>query len=63
LDFVWGSKLNDHFDVKFVANNILNPLVKFEQGKEGTAPLAEESNLITSYKRGIGFSMNLSYTF
>uniref|UniRef100_UPI00262E30C6 TonB-dependent receptor domain-containing protein n=1 Tax=Flavobacterium sp. TaxID=239 RepID=UPI00262E30C6 len=63
LDFVWGSKLNDHFDVKFVANNILNPLVKFEQGKDGTAPLAEESNLITSYKRGTGFSMNLSYTF
>jgi outer membrane receptor protein involved in Fe transport len=63
LDFVWGSKLNDHFDVKFVTNNILNPFVKFEQGKDGTAPLAEDSNLITSYKRGTGFSMNLSYSF
>lgn len=63
LDFVWGSKLNDHFDVKFVANNLFNPYIKFEQGTNGTSPIAEPSNLISSYKRGVGFSLNLSYTF
>ncbi len=63
LDFVWSSKLSEHFDVKFSADNLLNPDRKFELGKEGTSPITEASNLISNYKKGVGFSLNLSYTF
>lgn len=63
LDFVWSSKLSEHFDLKFTADNLLNPDRKFEQGKDGTSPIAEDSNLISNYKKGVGFSLNLSYTF
>lgn len=63
LDFVWSSKLSEHFDLKFTADNLLNPDRKFELGKDGTSPIAEDSNLISNYKKGVGFSLNLSYTF
>lgn len=63
LDFVWSSKLSQHFDVKFSADNLLNPDRKFELGTNGTSPINEKSNLISNYKKGVGFSLNLSYTF
>ncbi|HJY14246.1 MAG TPA: TonB-dependent receptor, partial [Flavobacterium sp.] len=63
LDFVWGSKLSEHFDVKFTADNLLNPLRKLEFGNDGTIKVAEESLLANSYKKGIGFSLKLGYTF
>lgn len=63
LDFVWSSKLTQHFDVKVSADNILNPDRKFELGTDGTSPITEKSNLISNYKKGVGFSLNLSYTF
>ena len=63
LDFVWSSKLSNHFDLKFSADNLLNPEIKLEQGNNGTIPLGEISNIVESYKKGVGFSLNLSYTF
>ena len=63
LDLVWNSKLLNHFDLKFSADNILNPDRKFEQGNDGTSTITEASNVISNYKRGVGFSLNLSYTF
>jgi outer membrane receptor protein involved in Fe transport len=63
LDLVWGSKISEHFDVKFTADNLLNPLRKLEFGNDGTLKVAEESLLANSYKKGIGFSMKLGYTF
>ena len=63
LDLVWSSKLSSHFDLKFSADNILNPEIQFEQGNNGTTPIQENSNVIDSYKKGVGFSLNLSYTF
>lgn len=63
LDFVWGSKISEHFDVKFTADNLLNPVRKFEFGDKGTLPFAEESHLSNSYKKGVGFSLKLGYTF
>jgi outer membrane receptor protein involved in Fe transport len=63
LDFVWSSKLSEHFDLKFSADNILNPNRKFELGKDGTSPIIESSNIISNYKKGTGFSVNLGYTF
>ena len=63
LDFVWSSKLSNHYDLKFSADNLLNPDRKFEQGNDGTSQITEASNIISNYKKGIGLSLNLSYTF
>ncbi|PKB16330.1 TonB-dependent receptor [Flavobacterium sp. 5] len=63
LDFVWGSKISEHFDVKFTADNLLNPERKLEFGNDGTLKIAEESLLANSYKKGVGFSVKLGYTF
>ncbi|MFB9107205.1 TonB-dependent receptor [Flavobacterium gyeonganense] len=63
LDFVWGSKVSEHFDVKFTADNILNSWRKREFGNNGTLKVDEESLLANSYKKGIGFSLKLGYTF
>ena len=63
LDFVWNNKINEHFDLKFSADNVLNPVVKLELGDESKNTLIETSNLYKTYKRGVGFSFSLSYTF
>jgi outer membrane receptor protein involved in Fe transport len=63
LDLVWGSKVSEHFDVKFTADNLLNPLRKLEFGNDGTLKVDEQSLLANSYKKGIGFSLKLGYTF
>ncbi|MCD0467389.1 TonB-dependent receptor [Flavobacterium sp. ENC] len=63
LDLVWGSKISEHFDIKFTADNLLNPERKFEFGDKGTLPFGEESHLSSSYKKGVGFSLKLGYTF
>jgi outer membrane receptor protein involved in Fe transport len=63
LDFVWTSKLSEHFDLKFTADNLLNPSRKFELGTDGTSPISEISNITSNFKKGTGFSVNLGYTF
>lgn len=63
LDFIWSSKLSDHFDLKFSADNLLDPMRKSEQGNNGTSTIVEQSNITNSYKKGRGFSINLGYTF
>ncbi|WP_035669538.1 TonB-dependent receptor [Flavobacterium sp. 83] len=63
LDFIWSSKLSDHFDLKFSADNLLDPMRKSEQGNNGTSSIVEQSNITNSYKKGRGFSINLGYTF
>ena len=63
LDFVWGSKLSKNFDLKFSADNLLNPYRQYELGDNSTIPFAELSTLRNSFKKGIGLSINLGYTF
>jgi outer membrane receptor protein involved in Fe transport len=63
LDFVWGSKVSEHFDLKFTADNLLNPSRNLEFGNNGTIKIEEQSFIANSYKKGIGFSMKLGYTF
>jgi outer membrane receptor protein involved in Fe transport len=63
LDFVWSSKVSEHFDVKLSADNLLNPNRKFELGNDGASPISENSNIISNYKKGVGFSFNIGYTF
>lgn len=63
LDFIWGNKLGSNWDVKFSADNILNPLYKIEMGNESKINITEKDLTIKSYKKGVGFSLNLTYTF
>ncbi|MBP6181334.1 TonB-dependent receptor [Flavobacterium sp.] len=63
LDFIWTSKLSKNIDVKFTVDNILNSLYKMELGNENRFTINESSLLLESFKRGRGFSLNLSYTF
>ncbi len=63
LDFVWGSNINKKWDIKFSIDNILNPTYKRELGDNSKISIDESSLLLESYKRGVGFSTSLSYTF
>ncbi|HLF50731.1 TonB-dependent receptor [Flavobacterium sp.] len=63
LDFVWSSRISENLDLKFSADNLLNPAYKLELGKESSQPITESSLVLKEYKKGVGFSLNLSYTF
>jgi outer membrane receptor protein involved in Fe transport len=63
LDLVWGSKVSEHFDFKLSAHNLLNPKVRFEAGSETNGQFDEASRILQDYKRGVGFSLGLNYTF
>ncbi|AWA28968.1 TonB-dependent receptor [Flavobacterium magnum] len=63
LDVVWTSKLSEHLDFKFSADNILNPDVRFELGENNMTDFTEDSRVLQNYKRGVGFSLGFSYTF
>lgn len=62
LDFVWNNKLGEQWNLKFSADNLLNPKEKFVLGDDNFTPIYD-SKTIQDYKRGIGLSLNLSYTF
>jgi hypothetical protein len=62
LDFVWSSKLSEHFDLKFSADNLIDPSREFELGDNSTVPVIGDP-LTDSYKKGRGFSLSLGYTF
>lgn len=63
LDFVWGNKLGEKWDVKFSVDNILNPKYKIEMGDQSRVKINESDLTIKDYKKGVGFSFNLAYTF
>ena len=63
LDLVWTNKINEHFDLKFSADNILNPKVRLELGDESSSNFIENSKTYKDFKRGVGFSVGLNYTF
>ncbi|WP_396210443.1 carboxypeptidase-like regulatory domain-containing protein [Flavobacterium sp.] len=63
LDFVWGSSINKKWDLKFAVDNILNPLYTRERGTDNKITIEESSLVEQSYKRGVGFSTSISYTF
>lgn len=63
LDFVWNTKLSKNLDVKLSVDNILNPTYQLELGDESTTQINESSLIMKDYKRGVGFSLNIGYTF
>ncbi|WP_313806317.1 TonB-dependent receptor [Flavobacterium sp.] len=63
LDFVYTSKLTENISAKFSADNILNPYQRFELGDESKVQISESSLILKEYKKGVGLSLSLSYTF
>ena len=63
LDFVWSSTLSKSIELKFSAENLLNPYYRKEIGNNSTLNITEDSLVLREYKRGVGFSVNLGYTF
>lgn len=63
LDFVWSSTLSKNIDLKFAAENLLNPYYRKELGKNSTIDITEDSLVLREYKKGVGFSVNIGYTF
>jgi outer membrane receptor protein involved in Fe transport len=63
LDFVWTSTISEKWNVRFSADNILDPTYRLELGDESKIQLLENSRVLKDFKRGVGFSMSLSYTF
>ena len=63
LDLVWNSAINKKWNFKFSVDNILDPIYKRELGTNNKISIDEASYLLQSYRRGIGFSSNLTYSF
>ena len=58
-----NNKIGKNWDLKLSADNLLNPLYQIELGRENKVQITETDYTIKDYKKGIGFSFNLSYTF
>jgi outer membrane receptor protein involved in Fe transport len=63
LDFIWTNTISKNIEVKFAVDNILNPSYKKELGNQSTLNITEDSLIVREYKKGVGFSINLGYTF
>ena len=63
LDFIWTSKLSKNIDVKLSVDNILNPSFKRVLGNNSTQVINEKDLTLREFKRGTGYSLNISYVF
>ena len=63
LDFVWTSTISKAIEVKLAIDNMLNPNYTRAIGSESTINLVEDSLVTRQFKKGVGFSINLGYTF
>ena len=68
LDFVWNSKINENYNIKLGINNILNPYRIQQIGSDYNKALVNfgpetTTDIVQQFKKGIGFSLNFSYTF
>jgi len=63
LDFIWNNKIATKWDVKFGVENILNPTYQIELGGDSKINVVENDLTVKDYKRGVGVSLGLGYTF
>ncbi|RZL44899.1 MAG: TonB-dependent receptor, partial [Pedobacter sp.] len=63
LDFIWSNKISAKWDLKFGVENILNPTYKIELGENSKVNIVENDLTVKDYKRGVGISFGLGYTF
>ncbi|WP_309609838.1 TonB-dependent receptor domain-containing protein [Flavobacterium sp.] len=63
LDFVWSSRISKNIDLKMAVDNILNPSFRKVLGNESKINIIEKDLTVREFKRGTGYSLNISYTF
>ena len=63
LDFIWNNKIGSKWDIKVGVENILNPTYKIELGDQNKIDVIENDLTVKDYKRGVGVSLGLGYTF
>jgi len=63
LDFIWNNRISTKWDFKLGVENILNPTYRVDLGNNSTLKIYENDLTVKDYKRGVGFSMGLGYTF
>ena len=63
LDFIWNNKISSKWEVKFGVENILNPTYQIELGDKSKINVLENDLTVKDYKRGVGVSLGLGYTF
>jgi hypothetical protein len=63
LDLIWSNKISSKWDLKFGVENILNPTYKVDLGEKSLVKIYENSLTVKDYKRGVGVSLGLGYTF
>ena len=56
LDFILSQRIGRHASVKFVAKNLLNPIVDRTYGKDSDL-------LFSSFRKGMTFGLSLGYEF
>lgn len=63
LDLIWGNKISDKWDLKFGVENILNPTYRVNLGEKSLVTIYENDLTVKDFKRGVGVSLGLGYTF
>ena len=63
LDFVWLNTFSKKVELKIAVDNILNPSYKKELGNNSILNITEESLVLKEFKKGVGFSLSIGYTF
>ena len=63
LDFIWNNKISNKWEVKFGIENILNPTYRIDLGDDSKIEIFENDLTVKDYKRGVGVSLGLGYTF
>lgn len=63
LDAVLSKEFKDHFTLKMVARNLLNPEMKMTQKLRDLNTREEENHVVESYQKGVKLQLSLHYTF
>ncbi len=63
LDFVWSSTVSQHINLKFTVDNILDPRRQLQLGDDGSNQAQKDLSIARDYRKGVGFSLKLDYTF
>ena len=63
LDLIWSNKIGKKWDAKFSVDNILNPKYSIKLGEKSKLPITESDLTVKDFTRGVGFSLNVAYTF
>lgn len=63
LDVVLSKDFGEHWNVRLVGRNLLNPDIERTQKARPNTTGVESNNVVNSYSNGAGFSLGLNYSF